>query len=287
MTFWDNLLYNYIPLALIILGALWYFGAFKKFRKTAEQSDDTGTLHQSEEPDQNNILELPPARERLVAFARDMSGDHPGIVALASEMMRSGKVPTNTNDTWEYENFYDVGSGPENFAPVILSVLTSECLNGPPATPLVYFDWKEDLPECCDGFSRLYEKVTGDPIDIGALIEAWPDNIRFGASAPIVTASLARDLFSRAGFNLLELIPPLGWDAHLFAAVPNNRGKRWKKLALRAGSNCTRKNEVISMDAYFTAAKFIAEHRPPGVSYFEHVDPDPDINVYWYWEEKA
>jgi len=143
------------------------------------------------------------------------------------------------------------------------------------------------MPECCAGFDGLYTRLTGKPGPVTDWIDSQPDRIKYANYAPCVTAAFAREAFNKAGFTLLEVMPPLGWDAHLFAAVPHHAGRRWKNKAFRAGKQSTRHTEITVQDAYYTAIYFIEEHRPEGVTYFEGLKEGRDIGVYWYWEEKA
>lgn len=291
MSFLESLFLNYIPLALIALGVLWYLGAFKRFRKSERETEEsspakTCTAKPRADQSKEDKLRLPPNRERLAAFAKDMSGDNPEIVRLAKEMMRSGTVPEVANDVWEYDDQYSIGSGPDAFAGVLVSVLTDQFLNGTPKPPVVYFDWKEDMPECCEGFADLYQRTTGEALDFAGMVDIWPGEVRFADNAPIVTSALARECFERAGLVLLEIISPEGWDAHLFAAVPAHAGRRWKNIALRAGPDTTKAQEVLVQDAYFTAADFIEAHRPEGVTFFEGKTGERKVSVYWYWEDK-
>lgn len=294
MSFLENLFLNYLPLAAIVAGVIWYF---RKGKKAAVAPAPPAKPAQTQKPE---VLKLPPNRARLVALAGDLSGGDPGFVALAQEMMDTGQVPEDTNPDFEIELNEAKGRGPDQFGPVLVQALTSQTAfnlmlddkGGVAATkrtglPTVYFDWKEDMPECCMYFDALFTRLTGKPGPVTAWVDGLPDTVKYATYAPIVTSAFAREVFNKAGFTLLEILPPLGWDAHLFAAVPHRTGRRWKNIALRAGKASTRHAEIITQDAYFTSAFFVEERRPEGVTYFEGRDEGRDIGVYWYWEEKA
>jgi len=295
MSFLENLFLNYLPLAAIIAGGVWYFKRRGRENASKEQPPKAAPV-KSAKPER---LKLPPNRERLVALAHDLSGGDARFVKLATDMMETGVIPPDTDEDWELEFDHPSGSGPDHFGPALVQALAAETSSnqyldmlGGKANqkrtelPTVSFDWKEDMPECCEYFDALFERLTGKTSPISEAVLALPDDTKYADKAPIVTTAFAREAFGREGYTLLEIIPPLGWDAHLFAAMPHFNGVRWKNIALRAGKDSTKKEEIITCDAYFTSAYFIEDHRPEGVTHFEGKDKEQQVGVYWFWEVK-
>ncbi|MCX7565802.1 hypothetical protein OS189_05560 [Sulfitobacter sp. F26169L] len=277
MSFLESLFLNYLPLAAIIVGLIWYFRRPVK-RPPPIQAPPVSP---PELPD----LELPPLKDRLRVFAHDMSNGHSGLLRFVDDMMAQGVLPSDAPEDWEIWDQYDDGAGPEDFGGIVVQALVSIHLNTDAVMPLVYFDWKEDTEEAAAQFDELFERMTGKTGTILSKINALPENIRYAKTGPEVTAAFARQGFETSGFKLLEITPPMGWDAYLFAAVPRRLGRRWNMRALRATHGMDSRKDISVKDAYFAAALFMEEQRPAGVDYFKNRTGEVSLTVTPYWEE--
>lgn len=94
MSFSENLFLNYVPLAAIIGGLVWYF-------RRPKQRAAPPTLPSDVSPPKVPPLPLPETKDRLPAFARDMSGGNEQFVAFVDAMMAQGALSAGAPEEWE------------------------------------------------------------------------------------------------------------------------------------------------------------------------------------------
>lgn len=277
MSFFENLFLNHIPLAVIAGDSIWYF---RRPEKQVAPPPVPFTVAPPKVPQ----LPLPDINDRLSAFAHDRSRGHEELVAFVDAMMAEGCLPAGAPEKWEIWDAYQEGSGPEFFGGIVVQILSALYLNADDFVPLEYLDWREDVGNAAAQYDKLFERMMGKPGTILANVKALREEVRFSKTGPEVATASARQAFELSNLKLLEIVPPVGWDAFLFVAVPRSNAKRWNQRALRATKGTDGKHDIYVRDANFMASHFIEDARPAGVDYFKDRTGDRPLTVTHYWE---